>query len=59
MVSLKSLLFAQGKMGCPKAQDIRSIINAIRYVMKSNCQFMIITYVGVRATNGKRYMMNR
>ena len=29
---------AQGKMGRPSTHDIRQIINAIRYVMKSRCQ---------------------
>ena len=57
----------QGKMGRPRKHEIRSIINAIRYVMKSDYQWrllpkefppwqtvMIINYVGVRTVNGKK-----
>jgi putative transposase len=33
---------AQGKMGRPRTHDIRKIINAIRYVMKSGCQWRLL-----------------
>ena len=33
---------AQGKMGRPRKHDIRNIINAIRYVMKSGCQWRLL-----------------
>ena len=33
---------AQGKMGRPRTHDIRRIINAIRYVMKSGCQWRLL-----------------
>ena len=32
----------QGKMGRPRKHEIRSIINAIRYVMKSGCQWRLL-----------------
>lgn len=33
---------AQGTMGHPGTHDIRRIINAIRYVMKSGCQWPLL-----------------
>jgi transposase len=32
----------QGKMGRPRKHDSRQIINAIRYVMKSGCQWRML-----------------
>lgn len=32
----------QGKMGRPRKHEIRDIINAIRYVMKSGCQWRLL-----------------
>jgi putative transposase len=33
---------AQGKMGRPRKHDIRNIINAIRYVMRTGCQWRLL-----------------
>ena len=33
---------AQGKIGRPRTHDIRCIINAIRYLMKSGCQWRLL-----------------
>ena len=33
---------AQGRRGRPRHHDIRNIINAIRYVMKSGCQWRML-----------------
>jgi len=33
---------AQGKMGRPRKHEIQDIINAIRYVMKSGCQWRLL-----------------
>lgn len=33
---------AQGKMGRSRAHNIRSIINAIRYVMRIGCQWCLL-----------------
>jgi len=32
----------QGKMGRPRKHEIRNIINAIRYVMKTGCQWSLL-----------------
>lgn len=33
---------AQGKMGRPRKHEIRKVINGIRYVMKSGCQWRLL-----------------
>lgn len=59
------------KIGRPRKHNIRDIINGIRYVMRSGCQwrllpkdfphgkqYMTIIYVGVRMVDGKKYMID-
>ena len=61
---------AQGKMGRPRTVNIREVINAILYVVKTGCQWRalpggifligkqstLIFCVGVTAANGRRFM---